>query len=434
MIGVFPLLLALLRTQAGGVEIHSRIASVLHRGNAEQPRDAATLAQALARLGPDAVPALYDLIRGQGMEELIGEEWKPEVWSCTPEDIPELCIAALARASAKEVLGHLDHVLEGEPSFQERIAILRILERQPSVEGLALLLENARGLGDLELARPSVRRTLRSALTATLRVDEPSWSRLGAELSELPTALAEVSVEAIGAAGRARGMQLLARIFAQGTRGPVRSELVVEAMVELERSRPWDLGGETYRRCGAWQRSPEPARRMRFARLVGELHAADGVPGLLELLKDENLLVRGCAESALVAMKGSPLDLASWEVWYENEQAWQATRWVPLCEDFASGEAGRANQALRELREHPLYRHEVARALARGLASLPPGLLPAVSAELTALGSRCAVPDLVAALEGKAQLRAAAWRVLRALMGDEGRELAPKAWRALLDT
>lgn len=407
--------------------------AVLARRSPSDERSPAELAHALADLGSRAVPMLYELATGRGLESLIGEEWLPAAWSCEPERIPELCALALESAPRAAVLAHLADVLDGGPTYHERLVILRVLAGQGSGEGLELVLRSARELGDLELLRPRVRLALRAALSSILRGEPRSFERLLARLDTLESALCEVLVEAIGEAGRRQGMLVLTRLLESGqvTRGRV-----VEAMAELESMRPWDLGGQTLASCGPLFRSPDASERALVARLVGSLHSIESIPDLLLLASDSDALVRRCALGALADMANQPFDpeVEVWESWYLREQAWQEAHWSGLLETLVALQPGPANEALRELTRHPLYRHEAARAIAESLREQPPMVALAACAELENLGSYLALPGLVAALEeGHAQLKAGAWRALRRLTGQE-RPLSMELWRAWIDS
>lgn len=407
--------------------------AVLARRSSSDERSPAELARALADLGAEAVPLFYELATGRGLESLVGEEWLPAAWSCQPEEIPELCALALESAPKAAVLAHLAHVLDVGPTYHERLVILRVLAGQGSADGLELVLRSARELGDLELLRPRVRLGLRAALSSILRGEPRSFEGLLAHLDALEPATCEVLVEAIGQAGRRQGMLVLTRFLESGQVGRAR---VVAAMADLEGMRPWDLGGQTLASCGPLFRSPDASERALVARLVGSLHSIEFVPDLLQLAGDSDELVRRCALGALATMAKQPFapDVEVWESWYLHEQAWREASWAGLLETLVAVQPGPANEALRELTRHPLYRHEAARAIAECLREQPPAVALAACAELENLGSYLALPGLVAALEdGQAQLKAGAWRALRRLTGQE-RPLSLELWRAWIDS
>lgn len=411
------------------------VREVLQRRSRMDGRMPAELVAGLAALGPDSVPTLYGLVTGRGLEALVGEGWQPAAWKCRPEEIPALSAQALERAPMRAVIEHLARALDDEPTDQERLVILRILAGQGSAEGLDLVWRSASELGDLELGRPSVNRALREALVSILRRDRQSWTILEKRFEKLEPAACLALVEAIGAAGQARGMELLARSFTRGSPAP---EHIAEAMAELELACPWTLAGRTMEHCSPWLTSRASAECARAARLAGRLHALEALPTLIELASHVDGLVRRCAVDALRTMAGLPLDFdadaGAWSGWYERELTWKEERWEPLLETLVSDRTGPANEALRELAAHPLFRHEMARTVAESLCEQPRAVALSACTELERLGSRWALPGLVSALEdAQPELRAAARRALCALTG-ETRELSVEPWRALIDS
>ncbi|NOT31131.1 MAG: hypothetical protein HOP15_11840 [Planctomycetes bacterium] len=406
--------------------------AVLHRPSGTEERTADELANGLVALGPAAVPVLYELVTGRGLELLVGEEWRPADWSCEPEAIPGLCLLALERAPTDAVIKEIERALADEPSHQDRLVLLRLLGAKGSAAGLALAFRDAAELGDLELLRPRVRTALREALAAILRRDPSSWSLLDKALAKLEPATREVLVDAIGDTGQKQGMAVLVRLLQAGQ--PSRAR-VVENMARLECARPWDLAGQTMEHAARLLNSQEAAERALAARVAGSVHALEVIPELIALVDDSEPLVSRCAVEALAALADLPLgsESGAWEAWHQRERNWRETSWTPLLDALVSARPGPANEALRELVGHPLYRHEAALAIADCLALQPHAVALAACAELESLGSHWALPGLIATLEqAQPQLRAAAWRALRALTGEE-RKLVPALWRSLVD-
>ena len=142
--------LLLLATAPAAAPARSDVRTVLARRAPLETRTPSELADGLAALGPAAVPQLYELATGRGLEALVDGEWLPSAWSCEPEAIAELCANALERApDAAAVLAHLARALDAKPNDHERLLILRILAGQGSAAGLELVLRSASELGDL---------------------------------------------------------------------------------------------------------------------------------------------------------------------------------------------------------------------------------------------------------------------------------------------
>lgn len=389
------------------------------------------LAQALAALGPPAVPELYEIATGRGLDALIGEVWVSEQWPCLPEELPPLAEDALALAPRAAFLAQLEAVLASERTVAELRIVLRLLA-DPRVKGeLGLVLRCAEKIGDLEVLRPSVRAGLRATLARILSSEPQVWPGLEARLGTLAPAFTRVLVEAIGEARRPEGMPILRRLC--GREEPP-TELVVEAMTELELERPWSLGGQTLAVCKSWWAHPDLAVRTRVASLAARLGGPEEVEALIRLSSDAQRGVRHAATLALEAIGSidAPGEAeGGWSGWFERESTWREENWGALFELLRASGPGPAVQALRELMAHPLYREQAAEELAQNLAAMPTGVATMVCAELERIGSRRAIPGLVEALAGgNSSLRAAAWRSLQALTGSK-RPLADPSWREL---
>ncbi|MEQ1894815.1 MAG: hypothetical protein ABL998_19915, partial [Planctomycetota bacterium] len=257
------------------------------------------LAQALAALGPPAVPELYEIATGRGLDALIGEVWVSEQWPCLPEELPPLAEDALALAPRAAFLAQLEAVLASERTVAELRIVLRLLA-DPRVKGeLGLVLRCAEKIGDLEVLRPSVRAGLRATLARILSSEPQVWPGLEARLGTLAPAFTRVLVEAIGEARRPEGMPILRRLC--GREEPP-TELVVEAMTVLELERPWSLGGQTLAVCKSWWAHPDVAVRTRVASLAARLGGPEEVEALIRLSSDAQRGVRHAATLALEAI------------------------------------------------------------------------------------------------------------------------------------
>jgi HEAT repeat protein len=342
----------------------------------------------------------------------------PADWHCQPEEIASLCAQALERVPEGPLLECFKAALERGATFQEHIVQVRVLGARGAAGGLEILLRNATELGDLELGRPSVRATLRTAFSSTLRRDPRAWAPLEEVLLKDTSALDAVLVEALGECAEARGMSLLERLF---ERGRLAREELAQAMAMLEEARPFDLGGRTLAACARFWMSAQAGQRALVATLAGRVHALESIPQLIEFLSEEEGVVVRSAEQALTRLAGLPAasTSAEWTAWFEREQAWHRERFAPLCAELVGTQASKALEAMRELSAHPLFRHQSARALAEGLAHMKRAAAVAACRELERIGSRWALPALVAVLSsGPPALQNSAAAVTRALAGD----------------
>jgi HEAT repeat protein len=111
---------------------------------------------------------------------------------------------------------------------------------------------------------------------------------------------------------------------------------------------------------------------------------------------------------------------------------WWTRRASGAFAELAAREPLIAADAVREISEHQLARHALARELCAGLQHGPASVRAMTVDALTGLGSREAVPALIRALEDKdLAVRRACLAALRALTGeDHGEE--PDDWAGLV--
>jgi len=127
-----------------------------------------------------------------------------------------------------------------------------------------------------------------------------------------------------------------------------------------------------------------------------------------------------------------PAERAAWESWHAAESRWSETERAGAIQALESQDAAEVVAALRQLSEHPLYRHENAAAIVRLLEREEPELVLAACAALSQLDSMLAADELVALLaRPEEDVRAAAHAALLAI---SGRQLPAelRAWQQAL--
>ena len=156
---------------------------------------------------------------------------------------------------------------------------------------------------------------------------------------------------------------------------------------------------------------------------VAELHEPDLAPRLIDLLLDENALVRRNATVALQRMTGATYeeDVDAWRALLDRESTWFNESWPQIQDCLDSGDLGRTVQALREIAPHRLHRDPLCQHLGDLLPEAPPSIGLGIAATLVELGSAWAVDPLFRALETRDdpddELRKAAHVALERLTG-----------------
>jgi HEAT repeat protein len=87
-----------------------------------------------------------------------------------------------------------------------------------------------------------------------------------------------------------------------------------------------------------------------------------------------------------------------WRQWYRTEQGWRSSEAARALADLGGDETA-AEPAVRSLAQHPLYRHELAPALAPALRHTSAAVRRLACDALARLGSWTAVDALVRALD-----------------------------------
>ncbi len=385
------------------------------------PEERATSAQLVSRLtalGPPAIPGLFRVVTGEGIEELFaatpgGEE--PD-FLCEPDVLGGLALEALARLPASDVVDHLRLRLAQAPERDVRLAEMRVLTALGQARGLELVLEIARGLGHEILARP-VREPLRTALTTILRSDEAAYSLLATQLPELGDELVLLVAEALEQ--EPDGAGILVEILG---RGPALERRALEALVALEDRLPWRVHLDV--RAQVRSRLTHPNDEVRCAALlaVGRLHDADSLPALITCLEDGSAEAARAAQWSLqqVAGERESRQAGDWNAWVKAETAWLREEGALLRSELGTGEGSKMVASLRELLPHRMARDPVVEELVLLLPDLAPELQTLACDTLGRLGSRAAVPALVDLLSGEERaVREAAGRALRALCGQD---------------
>jgi HEAT repeat protein len=414
---IASLALALGPASIGGLDGLDRVRAVLERDEttARAPGED-ELVRRLAALGDEAAPALFALVRGPGLDELLQEGDQDRRWWCPIDRIDDVALAALAQAPPRKVVERLHELTTGEPDLGAHLAEARVLAALRSSLGLPRLLEIVGAL-ELELFSPAVRSTLSEAFIALLEADLRSFTVLENGLANLGPAQKLFLCETLVASRRPQAADLLERMIEVG--GEVRLS-ALEGLVSLAAQVPWrvhlDVAGELRSLQGV-----EDARvRAMVLSGYGRLADCNALPVLIGALEDRDAGVRKAAHGALVKLSGRR-DLATveqWNAWRQSETQWWRDQGQPQLLALAADEAQMA-AVLRATIPHPVARVPLAEALITLMPGLSPDAQRMACGTLGRLGLPQAIPALIGVLFGaEGRTREAAWQALRALSGE----------------
>lgn len=415
----------LLSLGASGLDGLDRVRAVLERGEAGKAPGEAELALRLAALGADATPALFALVRGSGLDELVGDGATADQWWCPLDRVDDVALAALAQAPPRQVVDRLRELTGGEADLDARLAEARVLAALRSSLGLPRLLEILAGL-EIELRNPSIRTIVRSALSDLLVADLRSFPLLENALAGLGPQQKLLVCEALVASRRPQAADLLETLLDAGRE--VRPA-ALDGLVTLASQVPWrvrlDLSSELRELAGV----ADARVRAQALRAFGTLADSTALPILIGVLEDADPGVRRAAQDTLLALSGRQ-DLQTpedWRAWMQSEATWWRETGQPLLAALAADEVSLPD-ALRAATPHVVARASLAEVLAARMPSLEPGLQRMACGTLERLGMRSAVPALIEVLYGaEPEAREAAWKALRALTG-QTLPPEPKIW------
>lgn len=393
------------------------VRSVLQRTDgATRARDE-VLTRRLVALGTEAMPALFSLVTGEGIESFLGET-ESDAWLCPPDRIGDLALEAMGDLPRLAVCEFLRGTCSASPVKEVRTAALRVLARQAAPEGLALLLDICVTSGD-ELELRSLRVPAVGALTSMLRADAKTMRAFEERLSTAPLLLQHLACEALAGCGRVDSLVLLSKLLG---RDPALDLAAMEAMAQLGERFPWALGDKVGARLRTVLENGAIPLRAASARALGRTRDPLSVPSLIECLKRGDAGLARAAQWALCEISGQkrPSTPDEWALWFEVERTWWKDEGARLLASLESDPPTELSATLRTLLAHPIGRDRVSDALATVLPTLDSRSQIAACETLAYLEARRSVPALVELLFVPIpEVRQAAWSALRALTGQE---------------
>ena len=393
------------------------VRGVLRERGARDERSELEVVLELVSLGPQVIPVHYELVMGPGIDSLLEGATPKTQWIVGPDRFPNLARQALARLPAEDVVRHLRSKVRRNTALDERLTVVRILGDLGSARGVELMLDIAEDAGTVALRHRSVHGTLERAFAACLQEDADSWRRVGRQLGGLDSGVLGVLVDAVALADHPRGIGFLEDLL--GTDDELDLH-VLEVLVGLQTRYPWRVDRSPSWYLSSLASDSDWTRRRLAATLVGRLGNHELVDMLIGLLEDSHPGVRNAAQAGLDEIAGVDLgeDSVLWKSWLDGELSWWNREAPELLARLGSMTPGPATGALRKLTRRPLFRHEVARAVAESLLDQNPVAAGSSCKALVDLGSTSAVPGLTDALErSEATVRASAWETLQALTG-----------------
>ncbi|MBI5364973.1 MAG: hypothetical protein HZA53_17480 [Planctomycetes bacterium] len=385
----------------------------------------------LARLGPDAVPALFAYLAGtmEGPEPEATETPAPDDESVTLAEVPREDVILLDVLKqfprARVVPAVTAAMLRG--SVDVKLVGMRVLGEVGGAQAVDAWIDVLVAVDPLHLQRAYVQAPTEAALVAVLESEDAAFGALLARIRTVEPRILPAIVRALGASGRSKGVDPLVALLGRT------SDLDLIVLAQLGRLVENTLGSLPEEKL-SWVRPFASDADWRVRReAIATLARVQDVPSyalFVAALEDDQRLV---AQTALWSLrKASGLDFEedakAWTAWFDAEIEWYETegaRWTALLQ---SEDAAEVIEAAGALAAHPIFRHETARALAAPLARSAPETGAALAGILGTLQSPAALPSLVQALGSEHEgVRTAAWSALKLVTGRD-LPLEARAW------
>ena len=370
------------------------------------------LLRALLPAARSTVPLLFDVLASRRVPTHDGEP--AQALSIYQE---ELTLAALGKLPASRVLAQVDTALEVSESARVRRAAIRVLgvAGSSSAGRRMLLLARPAPEGDaspdLEIDR-ATREALREGLADLLEREPSAMGTLKSLRRDAGHDGTIAILRAVGDSRDDRGYDVVLDVLRWTP------ALAQEALAQIARLRvPEDAGSTAAlrRHVSGLLDASDVAVARSAALALAHMNDLESLPGLIELLADDNEGLRRTVHGALVKMTGVRLSARSdsWERWHRREQAWMGADALACERALESSDPGRVAAALREGLAHPLFRATLVESMRQQLVNMNDDIRSLACGALADAGANAAVEDLAAReRDPSAKVRASAREAL----------------------
>lgn len=408
-------------------EVFRILSRVQEESEAGGDRACSRGAEELSSLGADVAEPLFQILVGYRMPSAPDDDGSgPEL----TESQERTLLLALAAEGRDHLLAICEAAREKHPDASTLAASLRVLGAVGTIHDLerALVLASM-GLDDGGI--PTVLEdTLEGALLGIFARHPRAIQELRGSLFHVPVLLQPAIVRAVEGAGSPEGLMLFTDMLDWSDGLEV---TLLTGIASLAPLASLEEASEAADRVVGLVAEDDVRIALAAAHALGRLRVPESVPVLVEALDREDSTLQRMALTALrdIAGLSLPPSAPAWRTWYAMEIAWREERSPGLVEALAASDAAAAIEAIRALSEHSLFRDRLALSLERALESASPEVRGFACDAAKRLGSRFAVPWLVAALDDpEAAVATRAFAALKAITGQDLPEDSA-AWAAV---
>lgn len=405
----------------GPADLEAKIQRILLKQRS--PQEEAEVVKTLVAMGSDAIPVLLEWILGDPLSKGAKEGDTIPIVFGQMEQVRRMARAAIEGFPRSNVLKAIQANRPSEPDQEKDLSRLRLIGELGSARGFPLFFEISSNLDSRILHSQHHRMWAEAAIANILASETEALKALTQELDGLSEVDLSIVVGALSQVPRADAMTPLLKIVSNDA--PTESRLKALGRKALE---------------FAWVSNPDPRPYLRLIAVsndstlrrhatyyLAQLLDLQSVETLIDQINPETVEGRSAARSLSFMAGGRLYDSApEWEAWWKREQEFWRSRGQDLLKSLPDDRPGVALKALKELTQHPVYRAELAEALAYSLVDLPPETALTACKTIEQIGSARAVPGLTGALlSGASDLREGAWNCLRTITGQD---LPADAW------
>jgi hypothetical protein len=393
----------------------ARVNEILEKADG---RPAEATARDLAALDARIAPVLFYSLEEAYLHS--GTERRREALVASFRFLPPASVGDWAKLAAGK-----------DASLDTRLLLLRVLREAGGRFAVEPTLTVAEAIGPRYMKSPHVGHQVRGTIVAALAADSDSYGALERAWPRLPVGLRGTVLGAVERADARNAVGCLCRLLTAERSPPAD---VLGLLARVPGVGPGSLDLVATSRLRAALRDARPEVRRSAALVAGRVHDAVSVDDLLELLGDENALVRNAAVTSLRSMCGISLiaSPARWRQWLEIEREWLGKEKDRELREVGGGKKRRVLLALHSLGRRRLHREQIVDYVAGALKHEDAEVRAAACRALGSLGSPTGVGALLAALgDADEGVRSEAHRALRAATGLAS-EPSQAAWRETL--
>ena len=381
----------------------------------------------IARLGPQAIPAVCAIYSGIEIEPDVEYEIEPSSIDLRPAILQ----AAIRQFAGLEVLKYVKELVATQAlSLETRLTLGRLMGEVRSEAACDALFALLNGIDDAQLRREYVRVVFSESIAAIIRREPKSINRLEKLLDEgIRPPLAGPIAKGLAESKDQRVLGLMAGLLGKTEADDLAILGEIIAMAEFATV---DSSANMIERLRAVRTThDDPTVRGVAAIALATVGDLASFPDLIDLLADSEPQVAHGAAKALrrISQEPSGRDAGGWHRWLAKETAWWESDGVAALERLPEMEPAEVIAALTDLVRHPLYRHQMAPILASVLERDTPELRSAALTALQRLGSTRAVTALIEYLDGPNEELAKQVHALLCVLTERSLPKEASAWR-----